>query len=131
MSNKIDIRSLGQNMERYISLSGEIKRLDKLSRDLKKNKSDIEETIINQLENNKLTNKEFIKGNFKISLQQSKKSDGLNQKFVKNAIEQYFINSYSDRLSEKRCIEKANELFEYVLSLRKTRTHSSLKQIPL
>tara|TARA_B100000925_G_C21814501_1_gene390201 strand:+ start:19 stop:414 length:396 start_codon:yes stop_codon:yes gene_type:complete len=131
MSNKIDIRSLGQNMEKYISLSGEIKRLDKLSRDLKKNKSDIEETIINQLENNKLTNKEFIKGNFKISLQQSKKSDGLNQKFVKNAIEQYFINSYSDRLSEKRCIEKANELFEYVLSLRKTRTHSSLKQIPL
>ena len=131
MSNKIDIRSLGQNMEKYISLSSEIKRLDKLSRDLKKNKSDIEETIINQLENNKLTNKEFIKGNFKISLQQSKKSDGLNQKFVKNAIEQYFINSYSDRLSEKRCIEKANELFEYVLSLRKTRTHSSLKQIPL
>ena len=131
MSNKIDIRSLGQNMEKYISLSGEIKRLDKLSRDLKKNKSDIEETIINQLENNKLTNKEFIKGNFKISLQQSKKSDGVNQKFVKNAIEQYFINSYSDRLSEKRCIEKANELFEYVLSLRKTRTHSSLKQIPL
>ena len=131
MSNKIDIRSLGQNMEKYISLSGEIKRVDKLSRDLKKNKSDIEETIINQLENNKLTNKEFIKGNFKISLQQSKKSDGLNQKFVKNAIEQYFINSYSDRLSEKRCIEKANELFEYVLSLRKTRTHSSLKQIPL
>ena len=94
-------------MEKYISLSGEIKRLDKLSRDLKKNKSDIEETIINQLENNKLTNKEFIKGNFKISLQQSKKSDGLNQKFVKNAIEQYFINSYSDRLSEKRCIEKS------------------------
>lgn len=131
MSNKIDIRSLGQNMEKYISLSSEIKRLDKLSRDLKKNKSDIEETIINQLENNKLTNKEFIKGNFKISLQQSKKSDGLNQKFVKNAIEQYFINSYSDRLSGKRCIEKANELFEYVLSLRKTRTHSSLKQIPL
>ena len=131
MSNKIDIRSQRQNMEKYISLSGEIKRLDKLSRDLKKNKSDIEETIINQLENNKLTNKEFIKGNFKISLQQSKKSDGLNQKFVKNAIEQYFINSYSDRLSEKRCIEKANELFEYVLSLRKTRTHSSLKQIPL
>ena len=64
-------------------------------------------------------------------MQQNKKSDGLNQKFIKNALEQYFINSYSDRLSKERCIEKANELYEYILSLRKTRIHSSLKQIAL
>tara|TARA_Y100000389_G_scaffold199878_1_gene239158 strand:+ start:1267 stop:1662 length:396 start_codon:yes stop_codon:yes gene_type:complete len=131
MSNKIDTRSLGQKIDKYITLSNEIKRIDKASRDLKKNKSDIEDSIINILEKNELTNKEFIKGNFKISMQQNKKSDGLNQKFIKNALEQYFINSYSDRLSKERCIEKANELYEYILSLRKTRTHSSLKQIAL
>lgn len=131
MSNKIDTRSLGQNIDKYIKLSNEIKRIDKVSRELKKNKSDIEDSIINILETNDLTNKEFIKGNFKISLQQSKKSDGLNQKFIKSALEQYFVTSYSDRLSKERCIEKANELFEYVLSLRKTRIHSSLKQIAI
>tara|TARA_B100001094_G_C18098199_1_gene754212 strand:+ start:651 stop:1046 length:396 start_codon:yes stop_codon:yes gene_type:complete len=131
MSNKIDTRSLGQKIDKYITLSNEIKRIDKASRDLKKNKSDIEDSIINILEKNDLTNKEFIKGNFKISMQQNKKSDGLNQKFIKNALEQYFINSYSDRLSKERCIEKANELYEYILSLRKTRIHSSLKQIAL
>jgi len=82
MSNKIDTRSLGQKIDKYITLSNEIKRIDKASRDLKKNKSDIEDSIINILEKNELTNKEFIKGNFKISMQQNKKSDGLNQKFL-------------------------------------------------
>ena len=48
-----------------------------------------------------------------------------------NALEKYFVNSYSDRLSKERCLEKANELFEYVLSLRKTKIHSSLKQMPI
>tara|TARA_B100001758_G_scaffold139372_1_gene120086 strand:- start:2266 stop:2661 length:396 start_codon:yes stop_codon:yes gene_type:complete len=131
MSNKIDTRSLGLNIDKYIKLSNEIKRIDKVSRELKKSKTDIEDSIINILEKNDLTDKEFIKGNFKISLQQNKKSDGLNQKFIKNALEQYFVNSYSDRLSKERCIQKANELFEYVLSLRKTRIHSSLKQIAI
>lgn len=131
MSNKIDTRSLGVNIDKYIKLSNEIKRIDKVSRELKKSKTDIEDSIINILEKNDLTDKEFIKGNFKISLQQNKKSDGLNQKFIKNALEQYFVNSYSDRLSKERCIQKANELFEYVLSLRKTRIHSSLKQIAI
>ena len=83
MSNKIDTRSLGENIDKYIRLSNEIKRIDKISRELKKNKSDIEDIIIQSLEKNNLTNKEFIKGNFKISLQQNKKSDGLNQKFIK------------------------------------------------
>ena len=86
MSNKIDTRSLGENIDKYIRLSNEIKRIDKISRELKKNKSDIEDIIIQSLEKNNLTNKEFIKGNFKISLQQNKKSDGLNQKFIKNAM---------------------------------------------
>ena len=120
MSNKIDTRSLGENIDKYIRLSNEIKRIDKISRELKKNKSDIEDIIIQSLEKNNLTNKEFIKGNFKISLQQ-----------IKNALEKYFVNSYSDRLSKERCLEKANELFEYVLSLRKTKIHSSLKQMPI
>ena len=131
MSNKIDTRLLGENIDKYIRLSNEIKRIDKISRELKKSKSDIEDIIIQSLEKNNLTNKEFIKGNFKISLQQNKKSDGLNQKFIKNALEKYFVNSYSDRLSKERCLEKANELFEYVLSLRKTKIHSSLKQMPI
>lgn len=131
MSNKIDTRSLGLNIDKYIKLSNEIKRIDKVSRELKKSKTDIEDSIINILEKNDLTDKEFIKGNFKISLQQNKKSDGLNQKFIKNALEQYFVNSYSDKLSKERCLQKANELFEYVLSLRKTRIHSSLKQIAI
>ena len=94
-------------------------------------KTNTEELLINLIEKNKLTEREFIKGNFKIRYESHEKKDGLNQKFLKNSLEQYFITSYSDKLSDKRCIEKAEEIFNYILSLRKSRVYPSLKQLPL
>lgn len=131
MSNKINIQSLGNIMEKYISLTNKIKNLDKKSRDLKKEKTCIEEQIISVIEEKKLTKKEFIKGNFRISYELNEKKDSLNQKFLKNALIQYFNSTYYGRLSQERCERKANELFEYILSLRKTKSSSSLKQLPL
>jgi|TARA_B110000977_G_C10993615_1_gene460935 hypothetical protein len=131
MSNKIDTHSLSKIMEKYIRLTNNIKDLDKQSRELKKDKTNTEELLINLIEKNKLTEREFIKGNFKIRYESHEKKDGLNQKFLKNSLEQYFITSYSDKLSDKRCIEKAEEIFNYILSLRKSRVYPSLKQLPL
>lgn len=131
MSNKINIQSLSSIMEKYINLTNEIKNLDKKSRDLKKEKSTIEEQIISVIEEKKLTKKEFIKGNVKISYELNEKKDSINQKFLKNALSQYFNNTYYGRLSPERCERKANELFEYILSLRKTKSCSSLKQLPI
>jgi len=131
MSNKIDTHSLSKIMEKYIRLTNNIKDLDKQSRELKKDKTNTEELLINLIEKNKLTEREFIKGNFKIRYESHEKKDGLNQKFLKNSLEQYFITSYSDKLSDKRCLEKAEEIFNYILSLRKSRVYPSLKQLPL
>tara|TARA_B100000902_G_scaffold397103_1_gene459918 strand:- start:645 stop:1040 length:396 start_codon:yes stop_codon:yes gene_type:complete len=131
MLNKIDTKSLGENMEKYISLSTEIKRIDKMSRDLKKKKNEVEENIMNLLETNKLTDKEFIKGNFKVVYETTQKKDGLNQAFLKATLDKYFKTIYYGRLSNERCAAKAKELFEFILSSRKTRNYSSLKQMSI
>ena len=131
MSNKIDTNSLSKIMEKYIRLNDNIKNLDKQSRELKKEKINTEELLINLIEENNLTKREFIKGNFKIKYESHEKKDGLNQKFIKNSLEQYFLSSYSHKLSKTKCIEKADVIFNYILSLRKSKVYSSLKQLPL
>ena len=52
-------------MEKYINLTNEIKNLDKKSRDLKKEKSTIEEQIISVIEEKKLTKKNLLKETLK------------------------------------------------------------------
>ena len=61
----------------------------------------------------------------------TQKKDGLNQAFLKATLDKYFKTIYYGRLSNERCAAKAKELFEFILSSRKTRNYSSLKQMSI
>ena len=98
-------------------------------RDLKENKSKLENYIKNFfIENN--INKKIKIGNDILKLDITQKKESLSQKFIKNALENYFIEKYPNQKKD-RCIEKANEIFNSILDLRKTKEISSLKRLTL
>ncbi len=128
MSNKIDMAKMAGNMERYIHLSEEIKSMETRLKEIRKNKSVLENSIIHCIQTNKLVDKEFVKGKHKLKCEVTQRKDGLNQKFLKESLENYFKNTYRHKLSEVKCNDKAHEIFNYILNLRKTRDYYSLKQ---
>lgn len=129
MSNKIDMSKMANNMEKYIHLSQEIKTLESNLKEIRKRKTCLENSIIHCITTNQLIHKEFVKGKHKLTCEVSQRKDGLNQKFLKASLEDYFNKNYQGRLSSSRCNEKANEIFNYILDLRKERPFYSLKQM--
>lgn len=96
-------------------------------KNLKENKLKLENFIKNFFIENKINNKVKI-GNDILKLDISQKKESLSQKFIKNALENYFIEKYPNQKKNK-CIEKANEIFNSILDLRKTKEISSLKRL--
>ncbi len=128
MSNKINMSKMANNMEMFIHLSEEVKVLENKLKDIRKNKNLLENSIISSIKTNQLVDKEFVKGRHRLMCEVTQRKDGLNQKFLKASLENYFKHTYHGRLTPGRCDDKASEIFNYILNLRKQREYYSLKQ---
>ena len=100
-------------------------------KELKKKQQEIESLLINFIESNRLDNKQFNVENMRISYQVDSKKEPLTQKFIKESLEIYFRDKFRNRLNPSECENKANDIFQYMLDLRKSKYKSSLKKITI
>jgi hypothetical protein len=136
MSNKIN--KFRENMIQWIEYDNTINSKEKELRireiplkELKKKQQEIESLLINFIESNRLDNKQFNVENMRISYQVDSKKEPLTQKFIKESLEIYFRDKFRNRLNPSECENKANDIFQYMLDLRKSKYKSSLKKITI
>ena len=136
MSNKIN--KFRENMIQWIEYDNTINSKEKELRireiplkELKKKQQEIESLLINFIESNRLNNKQFNVENMRISYHVDSKKEPLTQKFIKESLEIYFRDKFRNRLNPSECENKANDIFQYMLDLRKSKYKSSLKKITI
>jgi hypothetical protein len=136
MSNKIN--KFRENMIQWIEYENSINSKEKELhnreiplKELKKKQQEIEYLLINFIESNRLNNKQFNVENMRISYHVDSKKEPLTQKFIKESLEIYFRDKFRNRLNPSECENKANDIFQYMLDLRKSKYKSSLKKITI
>ena len=136
MSNKIN--KFRENMIQWIEYDNSINSKEKELRnreiplkELKKKQQEIEYLLINFIESNRLNNKQSNVENMRISYHVDSKKEPLTQKFIKESLEIYFRDKFRNRLNPSECENKANDIFQYMLDLRKSKYKSSLKKITI
>ena len=136
MSNKINIFKVA--LSKYIEIDEDIqqkekqiKELEKPIKELKKKTKQLENYIKNFIETNNIQKKNIKINNFKITYEIEEKKSNLTQKFVKDALCQYFNKTYYGKMSPEKCNEKGEEIFQFILNNRDTKEISLLKKIPL
>ena len=128
MSNKIN--NIREVINMYNDINDNLKILDKKSRELRKKKTKLENYIKNTIVVNKLEEKDIkINNKSKIRYTTMKKKEAMSQKYIKNTLEDYFLTNFKNRMSEKRCSEKANEIYNYLIKNRKQKDIAQLKII--
>jgi len=118
-----------QAIQEYISLDDQIRAREKEIKMLKSERGKYEQFIVTNIKDKNLADKDIRLGNnvFRFDTFETKQS--FTQAHVKNSLVSYFIERYSNKLPEKKCEEKALEIFNYMLNNRETREKSSLKRI--
>jgi hypothetical protein len=118
-----------QAIQEYISIDDKIRNYEKEIKMLRNERSKFEQFIVGTIHEKGLTDKDIKLGNnlFRFDTYETKSS--FSQSHVKNSLIAYFIEKYSDRLSQHKCEEKALEIFNYILDNREIREKSTLKRI--
>ena len=128
MSNKIN--NIREVINMYNDINDSLKMLDKKSRELRKKKTKLENYIKNTIVVNKLEEKDIkINSKSKIRYTTMRKKEAMSQKYIKNTLEEYFLTNFKNRMSEERCSEKANEIYNYLVKNRKQKDIAQLKII--
>jgi hypothetical protein len=128
MSNKIN--NIREVINMYNDINDNLKILDKKSRELRKKKTKLENYIKNTIVINKLEEKDIkINSKSKIRYTTMKKKEPMSQKYLKNTLEDYYLINFKNRMSEKRCSEKAIEIYNYLIKNRKQKDIAQLKII--
>lgn len=129
MSNKLNI--LKSDMNKICDIYKTISQHEKDLQKLRKQKQSLEENILNILRDNEWTKNEFQIKQYIFKYQTETKRQPLNQKFIKQALEQYYRSTCYNSMSTKRCQERAKEILQYMLDLRDTKEVSVLKHKPI
>jgi uncharacterized protein YyaL (SSP411 family) len=119
-----------QDVIDYIKYDKHIKDQEKILREHKKKRSALETNILNYMVKNKLSNSDIKAGTSKLRYQENKTKTGLNQKFLKSKLEEYFLEKHSN-LGEEKCLNIANDIYNYIENGRIYKTKLVLKRICL
>tara|TARA_B100000073_G_C23303430_1_gene399628 strand:- start:97 stop:516 length:420 start_codon:yes stop_codon:yes gene_type:complete len=115
--------------KRLKELEKPIREFEKPIKEMKKEKTKLEDYIKNFIVENKLENKDIKVNKYRITYGvEEKAKTNITQKFLKDALLQYFNETYNRRLPKAKCDEKAEELFQFIMNLRETKEISSLKK---
>jgi hypothetical protein len=142
-----DITSLKQSVKEFIELehkietyehkieelkqSSQIALIEEKLKDLRKSRNKLEKDLKLTIEENNLINSSLKLGKTEIQYVIEEKPDSLNQNYIKKSLENFFMEKYAEKLGEERCLEKANEIFQYILDHREKKHKSILKRIEL
>jgi hypothetical protein len=142
-----DITSLKQSVKEFIELehkietyeqkieelkqSSQIALIEEKLKDLRKSRNKLEKDLKITIEENNLINSSLKLGKTEIQYVIEEKPDSLNQNYIKKSLENFFMEKYAEKLGEERCLEKANEIFQYILDHREMKHKSILKRIEL
>ena len=136
MSNKIN--KFKEDMNKWIeygksieTMETELRSREKKIKEIKKHHQNIEFSIIRFKEEHNLKTKKFNIKDMSIHYHLDSKKEPLTHKFIKESLESYFLNNFNKKLDPSECENKANEIFQYMLNLRKEKNKSSLKKIVL
>tara|TARA_B100000963_G_scaffold255598_1_gene224217 strand:- start:5798 stop:6181 length:384 start_codon:yes stop_codon:yes gene_type:complete len=125
MSNKINTA-----IEMYKQVNENIKNLEKEARKLRVQKNRLETYILNTIEANNLQEKDIkVDTNTKIKYTTVTRKEPMSQKYVKSALEDYYISNFGHRMNTTRCHEKADEIYSFLINNRKDKTSAQLKII--
>lgn len=142
-----DITSLKQTVKEFIELehkieayeqkieeikqSSQIVMIEEKLKELRKSRNKLEKDLKLTIEENNLMNSSLKLGKTEIQYVIEEKPDSLNQNYIKKALDNFFIEKYAEKLGEERCLEKANEIFQYILDHREMKQKSILKRIEI
>ena len=125
MSNKINTA-----IDMYTQIDDKIKLLEKEARKLRQQKNKLESYIMNTIEANNLQNKEIkVNNSTKIKYNTTVRKEPMSQKYIRNSLEQYYLDNFGNKLSKTRCEEKACEIYNYLNNSRKDKNYNQLKII--
>ena len=106
-SNKSEIDEIHKHMKKY---QDRIKAL-------KGNNENIEKKLIKYMKNNNLNDKKLVIDNFKISLDESKRSESISKGFLLEKLTMYFNNE-----------ERAKKIVDYIYESREVTSKYVLKR---
>jgi hypothetical protein len=121
--NKVQLKT---TLLAYDAADNKIKEIEKRLREMRKERSDLEDRILKIMDENKLKGKTINLGHVKIAYEEKTTKESFSQGFVKKVLEEYFIENYGTKYGESMALTKANELFQYLLNHRADKTSISL-----
>lgn len=146
MSNKIN--TFKNAISKYIEIDQEITKIEKINdsyitklkdklkeienpvKELKSKKNTLLEYITHTMENSSIKDKSFkIKvrdSSYIIRCDKSEKKDSFTQKYIKEALINYYKEHNYNKLTPVQCEQKALDLFKYLLNSRNTKEVLSL-----
>lgn len=128
MSTKID--NLKKVISQYIALNNEIKEMDKKTKLKRDQKNSLEKYLIDTFKFNNLHNKEIaVTNNQSLKFVENDKKEALSQKYIKKTLQYFFVTNYSHTLKKARCVEKSNEIFDFLLKNREEKKNYNIKII--
>lgn len=131
MSNKINNTDskIKQIFSKYVDIDDQIKIKNKEINELKKQKKTLELFIIDLLKNKNINNVIKINDNNKIKLVKSVRKENFTRNFINNGIRDFYNKNYGNIYDKKILEKKGQDLFNFLLNLRKDKEIFSLKRI--
>ena len=126
MSMKIS-SDIKQTIKNYVKYDDYIKDQEKKIRKLKKERDNLSTDIIDFMINENYKNTDIRVGDSRISCQENKSLTSLNQNFIKNQINIFFVEKHPEIISKNKNI--STELFNYIINSRKQNKKIALKRI--
>ena len=126
MSIKIS-SDIKQTIKNYVKYDDYIKDQEKKIRKLKKERDNLSTNIIDFMINQNYKNTDIRVGDSRISCHENKSLTSLNQHFIKNKINSFFIEKHPEIISKNKSI--STELFNYIINSRKQNKKIALKRI--
>ena len=127
MSKKIS-SDIKETIANYIKYDNHIREQESKIKKIKKERDILSNDILNYMINNKLSSSDIRVGDSKLRYHENKSMSSLNQKYIKQKLEEYFLEKHSN-MGEQKCIAIANSVYDYIISSRKYKKKIILKRI--
>ena len=126
----VDRNKFQRAIDSYFKLDDYIKQQEKDTRILRKKRQEIEKYILETTKRNKLQNKNLKSSdNRKLAFEKNDRFESFTKNFVKKNIEKYYFEKYGSRIGKKATEDKAEKLFNYLLSQREVIVNLNLNVV--
>ncbi len=115
-----DINQFKRSLKRYLEIHENEERVKEEVKNMREEKDNIENYLLDFMERNQYQNKDIDVGNYKIKYSQTKQTESVTKKLIYERLYQYFQEDEN----------KAKELLEFIYQERSSTTKTSIKLTP-